>query len=120
MPKVIIQELFIAKKTFRNHLFNIRKKLGAHSIIDVVRLYRQTMRTQNMSTLRFSPRGKEVFLLIKEGFTHKRIAEHLGMSVNGVKRHREKMLLQNDCKSILELIAKYQGTGGESLETDIV
>jgi hypothetical protein len=34
------------------------------------------------------------------------------MSVSGVKRHREKMLLQNDCKSILKLIAKYYRADG--------
>ena len=29
------------------------------------------------------------------------------MSVSGVKRHKEKMLLQNNCSTLLELIAKY-------------
>ena len=79
-------------------------------MIDVVRLHQQTMRTQAGSTLRFSPRGKEVFLLLMEGFTHKRIAAHMGMSLSGVKQHRKTMLSQNGCKSILELIAKYHGT----------
>jgi DNA-binding CsgD family transcriptional regulator len=108
-----MEKLFIAKHTLRNHITHVRKKLGAHSIRDIVRL-NQTMQEKIVSTLRFSPRGKEVFLLLKEGVPHKRIAEHLGMSVNGVKRHRDNMLLQNSCKSILELIAKYNGTGGGS------
>ena len=63
--------------------------------------------------LHFSPRGKEVFLLVREGLTHKQIGERLGMSTNGVKRHKEKMLLQNKCATILELIAKYHGIRGE-------
>ena len=66
-----------------------------------------------MSTLRFSPRGKEVFMLIREGMPDKRIAECLGMGGSGVKRHKEKMLLDNNCASILELIAKYHGMAVE-------
>lgn len=46
--------------------------------------------------------------LFMRGFTYTKIAEHLGISLSGVRRHREKMLWQNDCKSMLELIAKYQ------------
>jgi DNA-binding CsgD family transcriptional regulator len=65
-----------------------------------------------MPMLRFSPRGKEVFALMLEGLGNTEISERLGMSVSGVKRHREKMLLQNDCKSILKLIAKYYRAEG--------
>ena len=63
-----------------------------------------------MLALRFSPRGKEVFLLIMEGMTSKRIGERLGMGVNGVKRHKDKMLWQNDCETMRELIVKYRKT----------
>jgi DNA-binding CsgD family transcriptional regulator len=62
--------------------------------------------------LRFSPRGKEVFAFMLEGLGNTEISERLGMSISGVKRHREKMLLQNDCKSILQLIAKYYRAAG--------
>lgn len=58
--------------------------------------------------VRFSPRGKEVMDFFMRGMTYKQIAERLGISLSGVRRHREKMLWQNDCKSMLELIAKYQ------------
>lgn len=85
-----------------------------------MQLHQQAIQSQTVPTLRFSPRGKEVFLLLKEGLTHKRIAERLGMSVNGVKRHKEKMLLQNNCKSMLKLIAKYNGTEGEKEEIENV
>ena len=112
MSKAVIQRLFIAKKTFRNHLLHIRKKLGAHSIREVVRIYQQTMQAQTVSTLRFSPRGKEVFLLLREGLTRPQVAARMGMSLSGVRRHMERMLLQNDCKSILELFAKYHGILG--------
>jgi DNA-binding CsgD family transcriptional regulator len=88
-------------------------------MIDVVRLRQQPMRMPTVPTLRFTPRGKEVFLLILEGFTRSQIAERLCMSVDGVRKHREKMLEQNGCKSRLELIAKYYGMDvedGEDLE----
>lgn len=48
------------------------------------------------------------------GCTYKEIAERLGISISGVYRHREKMLLQNKdgdtdtCESMLELAAKHQ------------
>jgi DNA-binding CsgD family transcriptional regulator len=112
-----MRKLFIAKWTVRFHISSIRKKLDGHSIHDVVRL-QQIVPVQSVSTLRFSPRGKEVFLLIREGLPHKLVAERLGMSVNGVKRHREKMLLQNKCATMLELIAKYHGMEGINLDAD--
>lgn len=71
-----------------------------------------------VSTLRFSPRGKEVFILAMKGLTSKRIGERLGMGVSGVKRHKEKMLLQNNCTTILELIAKYRKAAREETPTD--
>ena len=101
-------KLFIAECTLRNHLYNIRNKFGVRSIRDVVRL-QHVMPLHAAPTLRFSPRGQEVFMLIREGLTNNRIAECLGISVSCVRRHKEKMLLQNDCTTILELIAKYHG-----------
>ncbi|WP_366140992.1 helix-turn-helix transcriptional regulator [uncultured Desulfovibrio sp.] len=55
----------------------------------------------------FTQRGKEVFLLILDGFSNREIAVQLSISPSGVKRHREKMLLQNGCTSMMELVAKY-------------
>jgi DNA-binding NarL/FixJ family response regulator len=62
--------------------------------------------------IRLTTRGEEVFELTVKGFGNKQIGECLGMSISEVRRHKEKMLLQNDCKSMLELIAKYHGMGG--------
>jgi hypothetical protein len=50
--------------------------------------------------------------------TSKGISERLGMGVNGIKRHKEKMLWQNDCETMRELIAKYYSATGENRETD--
>ena len=59
------------------------------------------------SDMGFTPRGKEVFLLILEGFSNRQIAAQLSITPSGVKRHREKMLLRNGCTSMMELVAKY-------------
>lgn len=58
--------------------------------------------------------------LFMRGFTYKKIAEHLGISLSGVRRHREKMLWQNECKSMLELIAKYQAGLAETDSDDAI
>jgi DNA-binding CsgD family transcriptional regulator len=90
------------------HVARIRNKLGAHNNREILHLLGKTP-VLAMSTLRFTQRGREVFSLIMEGFTSKEISERLGMGVNGVKRHRDKMLWQNGCETMQELIAKYLG-----------
>lgn len=64
--------------------------------------------------LRLTPRGQDVFELILRGLTIAQIAKRLGISYSGVLRHREKMLLQNDCHCMTELIAKYHGSQVET------
>ncbi len=46
--------------------------------------------------------------LFMRGMSYKQIAERLGISRSGVRRHLEKMLWQNECKSMLELLARYR------------
>ncbi|OUO52144.1 hypothetical protein B5F76_08055 [Desulfovibrio sp. An276] len=41
-----------------------------------------------------------------QGWSGKQISNHLGISKSAVRRHKEKMLLDNDCKTIIELISK--------------
>jgi DNA-binding CsgD family transcriptional regulator len=41
------------------------------------------------------------------GKTYKQIAEYLDISVSGVRRHLERVILQNALKSTIELISKY-------------
>ena len=57
--------------------------------------------------MKFTPRGREVFHLILKGKTSTEIATLLNISRSGVRRHKEKMLIQNNCNSIAELVAKY-------------
>jgi len=99
--------LYISYGTVRWHLTNIRKAYNVHSTRELL-LAADPTESGLPPPLKFSPRGKEVMELFIRGFTYKEIAEKLGMSRSGVSRHREKMLWQNGCKSMLELIAKYQ------------
>jgi DNA-binding CsgD family transcriptional regulator len=59
------------------------------------------------SSIKLTPRGREVFMLILKGITDKHIASLMGISYSAVRRHKEKMLFQNDCYSMLELISKH-------------
>jgi DNA-binding CsgD family transcriptional regulator len=105
--------LFISRRTLWNHYYRISRKLGARNIRDALRILQTEPLEQAMHTLRLSPRGREVFMLIREGLNNKGISERLGMGISGVKRHKEKMLLQNKCSTMLELIAKHHGMGSE-------
>jgi len=68
-------------------------------------------------TVFFSPREREVFNLILEGYSMQRIREHLDMSISGIRWHRANMLLRNNCASVPELIAKFhKGSDGNALE----
>ena len=89
------------------HLANIRKKLNVHGNIELLQTF-DTGGDVNMSTLRLTPRGREVFDLIMRGLTIAQIAERLEVSYSAILRHREKMLLQNNCHSMPELVAKYR------------
>ena len=62
------------------------------------------------TTIQLTPRGREVFELAMSGLSIREISKRLGISYSGVLRHREKMLLANECNSMLELIATYRGT----------
>jgi DNA-binding CsgD family transcriptional regulator len=104
--KAVTQKLCIGKWTLYKHLYKIRKRLGVNNTPEMLHVLR-TRPGNAVPALRFSPRGKEVFLLITEGLTNSQIGGRMGMSVSGVKRHKEKMLLQNNCSTLLELIAKY-------------
>jgi DNA-binding CsgD family transcriptional regulator len=110
-------KLFITPGSLRLHLTRLRKKFNVHSNRELLHILRKRP-DHAMTILRFSPRGKEVFSLILEGMTSKGISERLGMGVNGIKRHKEKMLWQNDCETMRELIAKYYSMAGGNTETD--
>jgi DNA-binding CsgD family transcriptional regulator len=69
-------------------------------------------------SIKLTPRGREVFLRTLAGLTIREIAGQLGMSISGVCRHKENMLIRNDCASMKELIAKYRGKMLKILNAD--
>lgn len=107
--KDIAIALHITDGTLRWYLAGLRKAYNVHSTRELLLV--QDFRTSALvQSVRFSPRGREVIELFMRGMTYKQIAERLGISLSGVRRHREKMLWQNECKSMLELIAKYRAS----------
>jgi DNA-binding CsgD family transcriptional regulator len=92
----------------RRCLADIRQVFGVHSTRELL-LMLEICDFADAPAVRLSPRGKDVLQLFMRGLTYKQIGDRLGMSVSGVRRHREKMLWRNDCESLLELIVKYRG-----------
>ena len=93
------------------HLAAIRKAFDIHSNIELLHhLNEEEEPEASISTIRLTPRGREVFELAMSGLSIREISKRLGISYSGVLRHKEKMLLTNECNSMLELIAKYRGT----------
>jgi DNA-binding CsgD family transcriptional regulator len=109
------EKLFITRDSLYVFLSRLHKKMGVRNSREMLNMLNKSQRSA-MSSLRFTRRGKDVFLFVKEGLTDKHIGEHMGISVSAVKKHKEIMLLQNECSTMLELIAKYHGTTGESPE----
>jgi DNA-binding CsgD family transcriptional regulator len=94
-------------KTVSWHLKIIRKEFDVHTSRELL-LTMDFPVPADPPAVRFSPRGREVMELFMRGRTYREIAQCLGISISGVQRHREKMLQQNDCESMLELIARYK------------
>ena len=107
--KEIAQVLSVSYGTVRWHLENLRADFLVHTTRELllkINIHQSTEAAQS-AKLKLSPRGKQVLELFMNSFTYQQIAMQLGMSVSGVRRHCEKMLWKNGCRSTIELIAKY-------------
>lgn len=104
--KDIANHLCISRKTVYRHLEDIRNNLNTHNSITILyNIYGECKcKKQN---IKLTPRGFEVFSLIIQGKTDSYISKQLGISYSGVRKHKEKMLEQNDCTSIWQLLGKY-------------
>lgn len=107
--KIIAGNLSIEVATVYWHLAAIRKAFDIHSNIELLHHLNEEPEA-SISTIQLTPRGREVFELAMSGLSIREISKRLGISYSGVLRHREKMLLANECNSMLELIATYRGT----------
>lgn len=106
--KAIANILSIQESTVHRHLANIRQALDVCSSIEMFFVLGSTP-TCDTVPIRLTPRGVQVFSLIEQGMSDIDIARCLEISYSAVRRHREKMLLQNQCNTMLELIAKSHG-----------
>ena len=85
---------------------NARKRLNAHSSIELLYIINGKINI-DCTAIKLSSKGKEIFKFIIQGMSDKHICNNFGISRSAVRRHKEKMLLDNNCKTIIELIAKY-------------
>ena len=89
----------------RWNLANLRKLYDVHSTRELLVIFK-SCKPENGS-IKTTPRNKEVIELFMCGKTYEQIAKCLGISVSGVRRHLERVILQNELKSTIELISKY-------------
>ena len=106
-PKKISEKLHISYGTIRWHLSNLRRLYNVHTTRELLFTHTASY-TTTYSNLKISPRSKLVIELFIQGKTYEQIAYYLGISVSGVRRHLEKCLIQNDCKSTIELLVRYK------------
>ena len=107
VPKKISEKLHISYGTVRWHLSNLRKLYNVHTTRELLFSFTTPSRS-TQDILKVSPRTRQVIEFFIQGKTYEQIAYHLGISVSGVRRHLEKCLIQNECKSTIELISKYK------------
>ena len=93
----------------------LRMYYGVHTTREIVPML-EARQSAKAAQVRLSPRGREVFMLYMQGNTYKKISETLGISMSGVRRHRENMLWQNNCESMMELIARYHAQNAKNNE----
>ena len=89
----------------RWNLANLRKLYDVHSTCELLVIFK-SCKPEN-SSIKITLREKELIELFIRGKIYEQIAEYLGISVSGIRRHFEKVILQNELKSTLELISKY-------------
>ncbi len=104
--KEVTELCHIKEKTLKKHLANIRKALGVGNTPEMICKLCDNDR-KSLKHIKLTKRGKQIFLLIIQGFTSKEIAEQIGIVESTVKDHREVMLEMNKCSNISELILMY-------------
>jgi DNA-binding CsgD family transcriptional regulator len=107
IPKAIAGLLSLKYGYVRRILADMRRSFGVHSTRELVFMPDAYIHT-DAPVVKLSPRGREVMEVFMRGCTYRQIAQCMGINLSGVQRHREKILWQNDCESMLELIARYK------------
>lgn len=99
--------MYISYATVRWHLEKLRSAFNVRSTRELV-LMAGIPASPAPKAVRLTPRGKEVMELYVRGCSWNEIAKHLGISINGVRKHQEYILSQNECESMLELAVRYK------------
>lgn len=108
--KVIARSLCLTYGTVRWNLAILRRDFAVRTTRELlIKIQSCGVNDEaHHSPIRVSPRGRQVLELFCRSYSRQQIADQLGMSLSGVRRHCEKMLWKNGCESMLALIAKYK------------
>lgn|GEM_PF-6930822 len=87
----------------RRHLANLRGRYGVTSGPELAYLL---FPESPEAALSLTGREREIFHLARSGLSSRQIGLRLGISFSTVRRHRENMLLKNECASMRELVAR--------------
>ena len=104
MIKAIAEKLYISPKTVHRHLANLRQRYGFVKSLELTNLF---FLKKNDTKMRLTNRENEILRLASEGFSSRQISLRLGISFSTVRRHKENMLLKNECSSMRELLAHF-------------
>ncbi len=104
--KEVAKLCHIKEKAFKKHLASIRKVLGVRNTPEMICKLCDNDK-KSLKHIKLTKRGKQIFLLIIQGFTSKEIAKQIGITESTVKDHREIMLGMNYCENICQLVYKY-------------
>ncbi len=108
VPKDIAQEIGLHYRSVEIHIENIRKALNVRKTIEILEAT-CNFEDHFSSNIILTSKGAEVFHLLRQGLTVGEAANLLGVSISAIKRHKETMLLVNECTTMLELVSKYYG-----------
>ena len=94
----------------KNHILQLHKICGVHTTRELLRV----LVTENLVTVEECPaleylpqRGRHILDLLSQGNSRPQVAQMLGITVSGVKKHCERLVDGNGCASLYELIARY-------------
>ena len=94
-------ELFSAIRNIRAGKNYISPTVAGDFTDDVLKMYRDGKKSPFM---KLSKREKEILQLVIDGYTSKKIAEHLGLSPRTIDHHRANLLKKFNKKSSIDLV----------------
>ncbi len=99
-------KLFITRKVVDKHITRIRKHIGAKNMPQMIYLLCDNAHS-SLENLVLTKQETKVFLCILEGYSSPEIAEAFTITLSGVEKHRSRILVKNECKTVIQLVLKY-------------